>query len=107
MNHAACGLLALLTLAPVFAAESFRVDYGGFTVWLNCQEHMVFKFRYNAQRDSGNFPRSSTFRLDPAVPYECQPFSTNRFKTAVPGALTDELGHQVSANPQTAQRPWS
>jgi hypothetical protein len=53
-----------------------RVDYEGFTVWLNCQEHAVAKFSYNAQRDSGSFPRSSTFCLDPAVPYACQPSST-------------------------------
>ena len=46
----------------------------------------------------GSFPRSSTFRLDPNVPYECQPSSTNSFKTDAPGALTYERGHQVPAN---------
>jgi endonuclease G len=93
MNHAVCGLLtALLFLSPAFAADpSLRVDYAGFTVWLNGQEHAVFQFRYTAQRDSGSFPRSSTFRLDPAVPFECQPSSTNSFKTDVPGALTLDL----------------
>jgi endonuclease G, mitochondrial len=100
MNHAACALVvALLFIPPAFAADpSLRVDYAGFTVWLNCQEHAVFKFRYNAQRDAGSFPRLSTFRLDPAVPYACQPSSTNAFKTDAPGALTYERGHQVPAN---------
>jgi hypothetical protein len=43
MNHAACGLLVtLLSLPSAFAADpSLRVDYEGFTVWLNCQEHAV------------------------------------------------------------------
>ena len=89
MNHAACGLLiALLSIPSTFAAEPLRVEYEGFTVWLDCQEHAVFKFRYNTQRDTGNFPRSSAFRLDPTVPYECQPSSPNSFKTDTPGALT-------------------
>lgn len=99
MNHVKLGfLLTVLSLTSAFATEPFRVNYEGFTVWLNCQEHAVAKFRYNAQRDSGSFPRSSTFRLDPAVPYECQPSSTNSFKTDAPGALTYERGHQVPAN---------
>jgi endonuclease G, mitochondrial len=100
MNHAACTLVvAILSIPPAFAADpSLRVDYDGFTVWLNCQEHAVFKFRYIAQRDNGTFPRSSTFRLDPAVPYACQPSSTTSFKTDAPGALTYERGHQVPAN---------
>lgn len=100
MNHAACGLLAvLLSLSSAFAADpSLRVDYEGFTVWLNYHEHAVAKFRYNAQRDSGSFPRSSTFRLDPAVPYACQPSSTNSFKTTAKGAPAYERGHQVPAN---------
>jgi hypothetical protein len=61
MNHEACGLVVpLLSIPPAFAADpSLRVDYEGFTVWLNCQEHAVFKFRYNAQRDSNG----STFLL--------------------------------------------
>lgn len=83
---------------PKAANPQFRVDYASFTVWLDGQEQAVFKFRYNAQRDAGSFPRSSTFRLDPAVPYECQPSSTNSFKTDAPGALTYERGHQVPAN---------
>jgi hypothetical protein len=57
MNYAVCGLVAtLLSLPSAFAADpSLRVDYAGFTVWLNCQGHAVFKFRYNAQRDAGAF----------------------------------------------------
>jgi len=75
-----------------------EVFYEGFTVWLDCKQHGAIRFRYNAQRDTGNFPRSSTFRLDPAVPYECQPSSTNTFKTTAPSALTYERGHLVPAN---------
>jgi hypothetical protein len=101
MNHEAYGLLvAFLSLPSAFAAgPSWRVDYLGFTVWLNCQDHAVDKFRYNAQHDSGTFPRSSTFRLDPAVTYAGQPSSTNSFKTTAKAALAYDRGHPMPANP--------
>lgn len=92
-------LLAILIChANDVAGAPREVFYEGFTVWLDCKQHGAIRFRYNAQRDTGNFPRSSTFRLDPAVPYECQPSSTNTFKTTAPGALTYERGHLVPAN---------
>jgi hypothetical protein len=78
----------LATVLKPLGHPQRRLDYAGFMVWLNCKEHAVFKFRYNAQRDDGALPRSSTFRLDPDIPYECQPSSPNRFKTSVLGALT-------------------
>jgi endonuclease G len=66
---------------------------------LNCKEHAAFKFRYNAQRDSGDYPREDVFRLDPQVPYECQPSSTNTFSTKdIPNAPTYHRGHLVAAN---------
>ena len=91
-----CGVL----LSPMVSAAPplFRVDYEGFTVWLDCKEHGMARFRYNAQRDSGEFPRESSYRLDPQVPYECQPSSANTFKTDDPRALTYERGHQVPVN---------
>lgn len=74
-------------------------DYQGFTVWLDCQEHAPFKFRYNAGHDFGDYPRTDQFRLDPGVPYECQPSSTQTFSTKnIPGAPTYHRGHLVAAN---------
>ncbi len=89
-----CGNLFAASPAP-----TVQRDYQGFTVWLNCKEHAAFKFRYNAQRDSGDYPREDVFRLDPAVPYECQPSSTNTFSTKdIPNAPTYHRGHLVAAN---------
>jgi endonuclease G len=40
---------------------------GGYTLWLDCQRRGAIRFQYNAQRDQGDFPRSSRFFLDPDV----------------------------------------
>jgi endonuclease G len=69
-----------------------RLDYEGFTVWLDCQEHGPVKFRYNAQRDSGNAARAADFKLDPYVPKECQQTSTKGYGHGY------DRGHQVPAN---------
>ena len=79
-----------LALAAILSALSFtamaknpthQADYQGFTVWLDCKEHAAFKFRYVAGHDMGDYPRDDNFRLDPTVPYECQPTSANSFST--------------------------
>jgi endonuclease G len=69
-----------------------RLNYQGFTVWLDCQERAAVKFRYNAQRDDGNEARDGDFRLDPNVPKECQQTSAKAYG---PGY---DRGHQVPAN---------
>ncbi len=35
-----------------------RLDYEGFTVWMDCKERAAVKFRYNAQHDTGREPRA-------------------------------------------------
>lgn len=69
-----------------------RLDYEGFTVWLDCSKRGAVKFRYNAQRDTGQFKRSDKFFLDPAVPAECQQTSAKAY-----GKRYDR-GHLVPAN---------
>ena len=49
-------LLLLFHLAPI-NAEVLQLDYEGFTVWLDCDKRGAVKFRYNAQRDTGNHKR--------------------------------------------------
>lgn len=91
----------ILILAPAaFAANPTRqVDYQGFTVWLDCKQHAAYKFRYNAGHDMGDYPRNDSFKLDPKVPYECQPSSTNTFSTKnISGAPEYHRGHLVAAN---------
>lgn len=97
-------MLVLALVAVVAGQEAdaanpqLKKDYEGFTVWLDCREHAVAKFRYTASRDRGDYDRVGTFKLDPSVPYECQPSSAESFKTNAPNALTYERGHQVPAN---------
>jgi endonuclease G len=69
-----------------------KLDYEGFTVWLDCKERAAVKFRYNAQRDTGSFKRYDSFMLDPNVPAECQQFSDKAYGHGY------DRGHQVPAN---------
>ena len=69
-----------------------KLDYEGFTVWLDCKERAPIKFRYNAQRDNGNAKRYKKFLLDPGVPAECQQTSTASYGKGY------DRGHQVPAN---------
>jgi endonuclease G len=87
-------LLALAYLSPA-AAEVLRLDYEGFTIWLDCDRRGAVKFRYNAQRDQGDFKRYKSFYLDPNVPKRCQQTSTASYKHT--GARYDR-GHLVPAN---------
>ena len=95
-------LLGSLISGPLLAATpapTVQRDYQGFTVWLDCREHAAFKIRYNASHDSGDYPREDNFRLDPQVPYECQPSSTASFSTkTIPNAPVYHRGHLVAAN---------
>lgn len=86
--------------AESVSADLIRLDYEGFTVWLDCEKRGAVKFRYNAQRDTGNFKRSSKFYLDPNVPKDCQQYSGKTYK-AENGAKYDakyDRGHLVPAN---------
>jgi endonuclease G len=69
-----------------------KLDYQGFTIWLDCQERAPVKFRYNAQHDTGNEARAKNFSLDPDVPQDCQQTSTAAYGHGY------DRGHQVPAN---------
>jgi len=75
--------------------DLIELNYEGFTVWLDCSKRGAVKFRYNAQRDTGNFKRSNQFHLDPNVPKECQQDSAKSYKSK--GKKYDR-GHLVPAN---------
>lgn len=78
--------------ATNFTAKIQRVDYEGFTLWLDCNQHGAVKFQYNAQRDTGNFPRLEKFYLDKNVPKECQQTSAKTY------GRNYDRGHLVPAN---------
>lgn len=69
-----------------------KLDYEGFTVWLDCNERAAVKFRYNAQRDHGSLKRYDQFMFDPNVPRECQQYSSKAYGHGY------DRGHQVPAN---------
>lgn len=69
-----------------------RLDYEGFTVWVDCARRGGVKFQYNAQRDMGDFPRKNDFYLDSKVPANCQQTSTK------PYGRQYDRGHLVPAN---------
>lgn len=73
-------------------SNKMKLDYPGFTVWLDCSKRGAVMFRYNAQRDSGNAKRSSSFFLDPKVPASCQQTSTKGYGNKY------DRGHLVPAN---------
>ena len=69
-----------------------KLDYEGFTVWLDCEKRGAVKFRYNAQRDTGSTKRYDKFFLDPNVPVECQQTSAKAY------GHNYDRGHLVPAN---------
>ncbi|MGZ8161400.1 MAG: DNA/RNA non-specific endonuclease [Methylobacter sp.] len=69
-----------------------KLDYPGFTVWVDCAQRGAVKFQYVAQRDNGNAKRYDKFFLDPNVPTECQQFSSQAY------GMKYDRGHQVPAN---------
>lgn len=85
------GLLAKPT-KPIKAGKIIKLNYEGFTIWLDCNRRGATKLQYNAQHDTGNAKRLDKFFLDPAVPAECQQ------KTAKAYGHNYDRGHQVPAN---------
>lgn len=86
---------AIPTPAPAINSDNSKImklDYQGFTVWLDCSKHGAIKFQYNAQHDTGNSARAKDFYLDPNVPSECQQTTAKAY-----GKKYDR-GHLVPAN---------
>jgi endonuclease G len=73
-------------------AGLLRLDYEGFTVWLDCSKRGAVKFRYNAQHDTGQFPRAGNFALDPKVLRDCQQITADSYGNGY------DRGHLVPAN---------
>ena len=76
--------------------ELFRVNYEGFTVWLDCDRRSAVRFEYTASKDTGNYKRHSKFYLDPNVPEHCQQTSTASYKTN--SGRRYDRGHLFPAN---------
>lgn len=93
-------LSVVFTWLMVCAAASdglLRVDYPGFTLWLDCAERAAVLFQYVAEADTGRLAREHRFTLDPDIPMECQQL-TNRSYRAAGAAARYDRGHLVPAN---------
>lgn len=75
--------------------DTLRLDYEGFSIWLDCQRRGATKFRYNAQRDQGELKRQTRFDLDPDVPAHCQQTASATYRHAFERY---DRGHLVPAN---------
>jgi endonuclease G, mitochondrial len=91
-------VLLLLFLPSVLLAEVLKLDYEGFTVWLDCDKRGAVKFKYNATRDTGNHKRYKSFYLDKNVPKRCQQKSTRSYRRAKGDKPSYDRGHLVPAN---------
>jgi endonuclease G len=80
MKRLFVGLVIIALLSSASAEEILRLDYEGFTVWIDCEKRGAVAFRYNAQHDTGNRPQNKSFYLDPNVPARCQQTSTSSYK---------------------------
>jgi len=87
--------LAIFVSLSLHASEIKRIDYEGFTVWVDCDKRGAVKFQYNAQHDTGSFKRHKSFHIDPNVSSSCQQLSAKTYKKK--GQRYDR-GHLVPAN---------
>lgn len=82
-------------LSSLSGPQVLRLDYDGFTVWLDCHRRGAVRFKYALSQDQGSVPRYDTFMLDPVVPDYCQQTSAKPYQH--PGTAYDR-GHLVPAN---------
>ena len=88
-------MLLILVSFSINAAEIKKLDYEGFTVWVDCEKRGAVKFQYNAQHDTGNLKRHKRYYYDPGLPKNCQQTSTKSYTE--PDQRYDR-GHLVPAN---------
>lgn len=72
-----------------------KVNYDGFSLWLNCERKGAYRFEYIARADTSDLPRQEHFLTDPKVPAYCQQSQSGTYKA--PGQQFDR-GHLVPAN---------
>jgi endonuclease G len=89
-KEAVIGIAAIETVKK--ESGLLRLDYEGFTIWMDCSKRGPVKFQYNAQRDTGNAKRDAYFYLDPNVPKECQQLTSKAYGHGY------DRGHQTLAN---------
>ena len=90
-------LIAGLFFSSLAHAETLKLEYEGFTVWLDCERRGATQFYYKADADSGSLKRSPKFFFDNDVPKHCQQIATASYKRPK-GEIRYDRGHLVPAN---------
>ncbi len=89
----------LLFTGTMASGQTIRVDYDGFTVWVDCERRAPTLFFYIAEADTGDFPRKSGYFIDPQVDASCQSLSNETFQSVLDGTQPRfDVGHLVPAN---------
>jgi hypothetical protein len=72
--------LFLPLLTGIVWAEERRVDYEGYTLWLDCEKRSAVRFEYTIGRDTGDEKRKDykKYRLDPSIG-DCQQLGTRSY----------------------------
>ena len=88
---------AWLISLPSNAADVVRVDYPGFTLWLDCAQRGTVLAHYNLGPDTGNIDTEHRFRLDEDH-LDCQQTSDDTYKRPEDAEDKFDRGHIVPAN---------
>ena len=90
-------LIVLSFLTSTVWAEERRVDYEGYTLWLDCEKRSAVRFEYTIGRDTGDEKRKyyKKYRFDSSLS-DCQQSSTKSYWKE--SNQTYQRGHLVSFN---------
>lgn len=72
----------IVGLAPA-SAEVLKVEYEGYTVWVDCDRRGPVLFHYVAEADSGDYGRHVNYYYDADVPARCQSTSRATFQSVL------------------------
>jgi endonuclease G, mitochondrial len=92
-----CFVVLLSLLTGAVWAEERRMDYNGYTLWLDCDRKATIRFEYSLAKDTGDEKRKyyKKYRLDPSLG-DCQQLSTKSYWKE--SNQTYQRGHLVSFN---------
>ena len=90
-------LACLVGYTSTLYAEERKVDYEGYTLWLDCEKRSAVRFEYTIGRDTGDEKRKGykKYRLDPSLG-DCQQLSTKSYWKE--SNQTYQRGHLVAFN---------
>ena len=92
----ACLLLA--ATCSSYATPSGGINYGDFTLWLDCEHRLAKSFYYRTTPDRGNTKRTNRFHFSDHTPVECRQTSTGTYRFKSGSQFPMDRGHLVPFN---------